>query len=186
MTKLPPEESESLPSNQPWQSPWGWYGSALLPIGIGLFMYAMEASDLERFRLLDPVPAVGEFVSAECKYFRRHNQHYMAISYAFVARGYAPYVEPGAAAQPTPTFTVQHEYAEYASPDDCEAALPAVRAAKQSHPVWFERSNPHAAKTSLEEPDSTRFLWVGLGAIPLALVGWLLGRRRRAALGDGP
>ena len=58
-----------------------------------------------------------------------------------------------------------------------------MRAAKAPHPVWFERGQPHLSKTTLEEPDSRRFLWVGLGAIPLALVGGILSLRRRRRSG---
>ncbi|RZJ25586.1 MAG: hypothetical protein EOO54_05775, partial [Haliea sp.] len=123
---------------QGWLTPWRWYTAALFPIGLGWFMYGLEASDAQRWRLHDPVPAVGEFASAECAFFRKRSQYYMSITYTFVATGYVPYVEPGAAPQPAPKFTVPGGGDEYPSKAHCEAALTAVRATRQPQPVWFE------------------------------------------------
>lgn len=52
---------------------------------------------------------------------------------------------------------------------------------KTVHPVWYEPSQPHLSKTTLELHGSTRFLWIGLGAIPLLAVGLMRQARRRRA-----
>jgi hypothetical protein len=168
-------------SQSEWSSPLRWYIAALLPIWTGYFMYKTEASEHERLRLYDPVPAVGEFVSAECVRPRKRNWHeyWLTTTYSFVAVGYVSYEAsetPGP--RPAPTFTAV-DWALHSSEAECQAALSAVQLAKAPHPVWFEKGNPHSSKTTLEEPDSTRFLWIGLGAIPLASVGLVLSRRRR-------
>lgn len=162
------------------RSPYRWYLAALFPIGIGWFMYALEASEWQRLRLYAPMPAVGEFETAECITHRRgRERERMLITYTFAANGYVRYETPGSA-QPEPAFRARDSIA-YPSRDACEAALPAVRQAKAPHPVWFELSQPHLSKTTLEEPDSTRFLWLWLAALPLLAVGGILhGRRRRA------
>jgi hypothetical protein len=166
-------------------SPLGWYLAALLPVWIGFFMYKTEASEQERLRLHAPVPAVGEFVSAECFRPRKRSwqEYWLTTSYAFVAAGYVSYEEqanPGT--RPVQTFKAV-DWVLYSSQAECEAALLVVQAAKAPRPIWFEKGNPHSAKTTLEEPDSTRFLWVGLGAIPLVLTGGILSLRRRRRSG---
>lgn len=146
-------------------------------------MYALEASEWERLRLYAPMPAMGEFATAECITHRRgRERERMLITYSFVANGYVSYETPGGA-QPEPVFTAKDSIA-YPSREACEVALPAVRRARAPHPVWFEMSQPHSSKMTLEEPDSTRFLWIGLAAIPLLLVGGTLHwRRSRCARG---
>lgn len=177
-------DSPDLPAPSARSSPWGWYLAALIPIWIGFFMYKTEASDQQRLRLYDPVPAVGEFVSAKCTHRRRSFQEYwLTTTYAFVATGYVSYEEqetPGP--RPAPTFTAA-DSALYSSEAECETALSAVQSAKAPHPVWFEKNNPHSSRTTLQEPDSTRFLWIGLGAIPLVLTGSILSLRRRRRSG---
>lgn len=172
--------SPDLSARSAWSSPVRWYLAALLPIWTGFFMYKTEASEQERLRLHDPVPAVGEFVSAECfrPRKRRWEEYWLTTTYAFVATGYVSYEEqenPGP--RPAQTFKVV-DWVLYSSQAECEAALSVVLAAKSPRPVWFEKGNPYSAKTTLEESDSTRFLWIGLGAIPLVLVGGILSLRR--------
>jgi len=163
-------------------SPFAWYFAALFPVGVGAFMYAVEASEWKRLRLSDPVPATGEFASAECITHRRGRQserERMAVTYAFVAAGYkTPEEEATGIPRPASTFTATDSIA-YSSRAACEAALPAVQRARAPHPVWFERGQPHSTKMTLEEPDSTRFLWLCLGALPLLAVGAMVHWRRR-------
>jgi len=166
-------------------SPFGWYFAALFPIGIGAFMYAVEASEWKRLRLSDPVAATGEFTNAECITHRRgrmSERERMTITYAFAAAGYkTPEEEADGMPRPASIFTATDSIA-YSSRDACEAALPAVQRARAPHPVWFERNQPHSTKMTLQEPDSTRFLWLSLGAVPLLAVGAMVQwRRRRAA-----
>ncbi|WP_313915488.1 hypothetical protein [Tahibacter sp.] len=173
--------SPDLSAPSAWSSPLRWYLAALVPIWTGYFMYKTEASEQERLRLHDPVPAVGEFVSAECVRPRKrsYQEYWLTTTYAFVAAGYVSYEEqasPGS--RPAPTFTAV-DWVWYPSLAECEAARSAVRSAKAPHPVWFEKGQPHSSKTTLEEPDSTRFLWLGLGAVPLVLIGGILALRRR-------
>ncbi|RZJ23784.1 MAG: hypothetical protein EOO54_10575 [Haliea sp.] len=117
-------------------------------------------------------------MKAECVVTRgRNRSYYLRTTYAFTVPGYVmpqwnPAVPPG-----PPDFTTIGDV-EFDSPSACETALPAALAARAPLPIWFERNNPHAARTTLQEPDSTRFLLISLGALPLALVGWMLGRRR--------
>lgn len=177
--------SSDLSARSVWSSPWRWYLAALLPIWTGYFMYKTEASEQQRLRLHSPVQAVGEFVSAECVRPRKRSfqEHWLTTTYAFVAAGYVSYEEqasPGP--RPAPTFTAV-DWALYSSLAECESALSAVRSAKAPHPVWFEKGQPHSSKTTLEEPDSTRFLWVALGAVPLVLTGGILSLRRRRRSG---
>lgn len=147
--------------------PWNWYFAAALSIGIGWFMYAMEASDVEKFRLADPVPATGFFAQAECKVLgRKVRRNTLQFTYRFVT------------AESPQNYTALREI-EYPTMAACEADLPAVQAARTPHPVWFERNNPHSSRTTLAEPDSRRFLLVCLAAVPFALIGWAAGRRLR-------
>jgi MYXO-CTERM domain-containing protein len=159
-------------------SPYRWYLAALFPIGIGWFMYGLEASEWKRLRLYDPVPATGAFARAECITYRRgRDRNQMVISYTFSASVYAN--DPNnLMAQTQSSFTAKQGIV-YPSREACEVALPAVQSARAPHAVWYERSQPHMSKTTLEEPDSTRFLWICLGAIPLAAIGGLLQWRRR-------
>jgi hypothetical protein len=167
-----------LPQRRAHASPYSWYYAALLPIGLGYFMYAMEATEWRRLRLVDPVPAMGEFAQAECiTHTRGRRENYLIVSYAFRASVYAN--DPvDVMARKEAVFTARQETL-FPSRADCDAALPAVQRARASHPVWYERSQPHMSKATLAEPDSRRFLWVCLGAIPLVLVGALLHWRRR-------
>lgn len=163
----------------PWRSPWTWYGLALFPIGIGYFMYALQEDGNKRSRLSDPVRTVGEFVKAECVVTgRRKDSYSLHTTYAYTATGYVPpqtnpYLPPA-----RPNFTASG-FVEFPSPGACEAALPAAQAAKASHPIWYEKRHPYTAITTLEEPDSRRFLLLMLGALPLALAGLFVGRRRQ-------
>ena len=173
--------TEALPSA--WSSPYRWYLAALLPVAIAVFMYALEADGVESSRLRNPVPVKGEFVGAECVTHRKgFNPHYLYVTYEFVATGFVEYgYEQGVeSSQISPKFTTKG-WVNYPSRADCDAALPAVKAAKAPHQIWFEKDQPYAAKTTLDEPDSARFLWIGLGAIPLIAVGWWISFRRRLA-----
>lgn len=161
----------------PWRSPWTWYGLALFPIGMGWFMYALEADGLEKSRLREPVRTTGAFVKAECVVTgRRRDSYSLRTTYAFSVPGYVmpqwnPAVPPG-----PPDFTTIGDV-EFPSLSACEQALPAAQAAKAPHPLWFEKSNPLTVRTTLEEPDSRRFLLIMLGALPLALTGLFMARR---------
>ena len=104
----------------------------------------------------------------------------MNLTYAFKAPGFVRYEQGDATPRLAENYSLLVDVV-YDAREDCEAELPAVVAAQSPHPVWFERSEPHTARHTLEEPDSTRFLWVGLGALPLAAVGWWLRRREQAA-----
>lgn len=154
--------------------------AALLPPGVGLFMYAMEASDAERFRLRDPVQTVGDYTRAACVTMRKGSDpHRMRITYAFKVPGFVRHSGDGGAPQPDERYTTTVDVI-HPSRQACEAALPATDAARPPHPIWFERTEPHTARPTLQEPDSTRFLWLGLGALPMLGVGWTLARRARA------
>ncbi|RZJ25587.1 MAG: hypothetical protein EOO54_05780 [Haliea sp.] len=165
-------------------TPGTWYTGALIVAGVGGFMYALEADGVKGMRLSEPVRTMGEFVKAECVVTRgRNRSYYLRTTYAFTVPGYVmpqwnPAVPPG-----PPNFTNIGDV-EFDSPSACEEALPAALAARAPHPIWFEKSNPHAARTTLEEPDSRRFLLVSLAALPLALIGWLVGRPRRRLAQD--
>ena len=162
-----------------WSSPLRWYGLAVFPIGLAAFMYGLEADGIESSRLREPVPAMGEFVSAKCVTYRKGNAIAgLVVTYAFAAPGQDRSDRSAGPASPAARYTTDRAI-DYRSRADCEAALPAMLAEKAPHSLWYEKSQPHTAMTTLEEPDSTRFLWVGLGALPLAGVGWWL--RRRAA-----
>lgn len=167
-------------SDSPRRSPWTWYGFALFPIGIGWFMYALEADGLQKMRLSEPVRTVGQFVKAECVGIgRKKTSYYLSTTYAFSVPGYEmPQWNPAFPPGP-PDFTAIG-LVEFDSPGACEAVLPAAQAARAPHPIWFEKNNPHASRTTLEERDSRRFLLVMLGAVPLALIGLFVGRRRRS------
>ena len=172
---------ESSPSA--WSSPYRWFLAALLPVAIAVFMYALEADGVESSRLRNPVPVTGEFVSAECVTHRKgFNPHYLYVTYEFVATGFVKYgYEQGVeTSQLSPKFTTKG-WVKYSSRAECDAALPAIQAAKAPHAIWFEKDQPYAAKTTLDEPDSARFLWICLGAIPLIAVGWWMSMRRRQA-----
>lgn len=159
-------------------SPYRWYLAALFPIGLGWFMYALEASEWERLSLHDPLPATGQFASAECVTYRRgRDRHQMVISYTFTASVYAN--DPTDQLALTESSFTAKQGIVHPSRAACEAALPAVQAVRAPHAVWYERSQPHLSTTSLERPDSKRFLWVWLGAIPFVAVGLLLHWRRR-------
>ena len=171
--------AEALPSA--WSSPYRWYLAALLPVAIAIFMYALEADGVESSRLRNPVPVTGEFVSAECVTHRKgFNPNYLYVTYEFIATGFVKHgYEQGAAiSEASPKFTTKG-WVNYASRAECDAALPAVKAAKAPHQIWFEKDQPYAAKTTLDEPNSARFLWIGLGAIPLILIGRWLSLRQR-------
>ena len=170
---------ESIPSA--WSLPYRWYLAALFPVAIAVFMYALEADGLEHSRLRNPVPVMGEFVSAECITYRKgFNPNYLYVTYEFIATGFVKhgYEQGVETSKHSPKFTTKG-WVNYPSRAECDAALPAVKAAKAPHQIWFEKDQPYAAKTTLEEPDSARFLWICLGAIPLICVGWWLSSRRR-------
>ena len=173
--------AEALPSA--WSSPYRWYLAALLPVAIAVFMYALEADGVESSRLRNPLPVMGEFVSAECITHRKgSNRNHMYVTYEFIATGFVKHAyEHGVeTSQHSPKFTTKG-WVKYSSRAECDAALPAIQAAKAPHAIWFEKDQPYAAKTTLDEPDSARFLWLCLGAIPLIAVGWWLSIRQRQA-----
>ena len=173
--------AEALPSA--WSSPYRWYPAALLPVAIAVFMYALEADGVESSRLRNPLPVMGEFVSAECITHRKgSNRNHMYVTYEFIATGFVKHAyEQGVeTSQHSPKFTTKG-WVKYSSRAECDAALPAIQAAKAPHAIWFEKDQPYAAKTTLDEPDSARFLWLCLGAIPLIAVGWWLSIRQRQA-----
>ena len=65
---------------------------------------------------------------------------------------------------------------------ECEAALPAIQAAKAPRPLWFEKDQPRIARTSPEAPSRPQLLLIGLVGIPFFAIGWLLRRRQRRRL----
>ena len=177
----PIDRSNTEALQSAWSSPYRWYLAALLPVAIAVFMYALEADGVESSRLRNPVPGMGEFVSAECITHRKgSNRNYMYVTYEFIATGFVKYgYERGVeTSQISPKFTTKG-WVNYPSRADCDAALPARQAAKAPHAIWFEKDQPYAAKTTLDEPYSARFLWICLGAIPLIAVGWWMSMRRR-------
>ena len=170
-----------------------WWIIALFPVALGCLMYFVEASDFEKSRLVNPVATVGEFVQAECRVYRGRAQSaldagHMRVTYGFKTQDGQSYDAAGApverSAQPVRSFTTINDI-PYRSWAECEAALPVVQATKASRPVWYEAGNPHAARPSLDPPDSSGYFWVGLAAIPLALYAWLLGvlRQRQGQVG---
>jgi len=175
-----------------WTVVCGWWIIALLPVGLVCLMNFVVASDFKKSRLINPVATVGEFLQAECQTYRKasslRDPHYMRVTYGFKAPESHLYDAAGAPlerhAQPLRLFTVIKDIS-YRSWAECEAALPVMRAAKASHAVLYELSNPDAASTSLDGPDSTGFLWAGLATIPLAIYAWLLGvlRQRQRQVG---
>ena len=176
---MSPSNAEALPSA--WSSPYRWYLASLFPVAIAVFMYALEADGVESSRLRNPVPVTGEFVSAECITHRKgSNRNYMYVTYEFIATGFVKqgYERGVETSQISPKFTTKGGV-NYPSRAGCDAALPGVRVAKAPHAIWFEKDQPFAAKTTLDEPDSARFLWICLGAIPLIAVGWWMSVRRR-------
>lgn len=157
-----------------------WCVAALTPLLIGGLMYFVEASDNEKSRLTNPVAAMGEVVAAECKTYRKagaySNPFYMRVVVSFlvpVSSWQDGAGQPGQAVQSHQSFTATREVS-YRSWVECEADLPVVQAEKAPQPVWYERGNPHAARTSLDERDSRGLLWVGLAGAPLALYAGLL------------
>jgi hypothetical protein len=172
-----------------------WCIAALTPLLIGYLMYVVEASDNEKSRLTNPVAAMGEVVAAECKTYRKAGAYsspvYMRVMVSFLAPASSwqdGAVQPGQAVQSHQSFTATREVS-YRSWVECEADLPVVQAAKAPHPVWYERGNPHAARTSLDERDSRGLLWVGLAGVPLALYAALLvvlRQRQRRAISNAP
>ena len=67
----------------------------------------------------------------------------------------------------------------FAMRGECEVALPAVYSAKAPQPRWFEQDAQHATKTTPDEPNSRRQLFVGLFDILVFIIGWLLRRRQQ-------
>lgn len=167
-----------------WLSPYRWLVAALIGAAAGIVPYAMETDTLQQSRLREPVPSTGRFVDAQCITDTKRRTLAairMVTTYEFVAVGFVQYgYENGVeTAQSSPTFSARGER-DYRSRIECDATLPAVRAARQSQPVWFEASNPRTAVTSLAEPDSRRFLWICLSALPPLAVGlWLILLRRQ-------
>ncbi len=160
----------------------GWCVAALSPLLLGYVMYFVEASGIEQSRLTSPTAVTGEFFQAECTVNRKKTRaygypDYMRVMYVFSAPAGPSYYAAGASIprseQPHKTFTAYRDDS-YNSWVECEAALSVVRAAKAPHPVWYELNHPYTSRTSLHEPDSPRFLWVGLAGLPLAAYAWLL------------
>ena len=148
---------------------------------IAVVVALTEANQVSDARLPNPVPAMGAFVSAECiTYTRRGAVRWQAmhITYAFIAEGYVKPADGMRPAETSPKFTgLGATY--FSTRADCEAALPAARAAKRPQQMWFERDNPFRSSTTLEEPNSWRLLLIGLFGIPFFAVGWWLRRRER-------
>ncbi len=164
-----------------------WYGAALVMPVIGVFMAGMEASGVSDRRLRNPVPAMGEFVKAECVTHTRRGRalrEAMHITYAFTAEGY---VKPAQGdqlnqlEQHSPKFTGLGSI-DYTTRADCEAALAGVFAAKAPQRLWFERDYPYESMTTLDEPNSWRLLLIGLFGIPFFIIGWVLRWRQRSKL----
>ena len=165
-----------------------WFVAALAPFLLGYVMFFVEASDNEKHRLTNPVAAMGEFVAAACKTYRKaaaySDPFYMRVVVSFLAPAGSwqdGAGQPGQAVQSHQSFTATREVS-YRSWVECEADLPVVRAAKAPQPVWYERGNPHAARTSLDERDSRGLLWVGLAGVPMALYAGLLVMLRQRQL----
>lgn len=174
----------------------GWCVAALVPVGLGCLMYLTEGGGLEQAGQDDFVQTVGAFVQAECKTRRKRGNaysspHYMRVKYAFSAPAgpsqHASGVPAPAAAQPIQSFMASRDIS-YRSWAECEAALPAVQEAKAPFPIRYLESDPYVASALQDEPDNSRFLWLGLASIPLAVYGWLLlvlrGRQRQATQGQ--
>jgi hypothetical protein len=156
-----------------------WYGAALVMPAIGVFMAMMEASDVADRRLRKPVPAMGEFVKAECVTHTRRGRvqwEAMHTTYEFTAEGYVRPAEGNRPAQTSPKFTTLGAV-RFSTRAECEAALPAALATKAPKQIWFERDYPYTGTTTLDEPNSWRLLLVGLVGIPFFMIGWLLRRR---------
>lgn len=180
----PPAQSlrrdvESLVQTFLSSSPYPWYAAAFVPIGIGFFMYSIEATDAQADRLRDPVAVVGEFVTAQCATRSKGMYpHSMVLIYSFTVPGFMKLEQGDTTPRLAENFSAS-KGVTYPSRLDCDAALPAVLAAKAPQRIWYERTQPDISRPTLEEPDSTRFLWLGLGAIPLFGAGWWLRRRRK-------
>ena len=158
-----------------------WYGAALVMAVIGVFMALMEASGVADRRLRNPVPAMGEFVKAECvTYTRRGRVQWEAMhtTYEFTAEGYVKPAEGNRPAQTSPKFTALGAV-YFVTRAECDAALPAAYVAKAPSQLWFERDNPHETMTTLDEPNSWRLVLIGLFGIPFFIIGWVLRRRQR-------
>ena len=159
------------------------YCTAWVPLAIGYLMYFVESSDREKSRFTDPIATVGQFVEAQCLTSRKRRSyqspHSMQVTLRFDALNLhdAPAVQAEATTQSYQAFTGR----SFRSRAECEAALPAVRAAKAAHPVWYERRNPHAARTVLDLGSSTHYLWLGLAGIPLLLYARVLHLLERQA-----
>ena len=162
-----------------------WSIAALFPLGIGFLMYFVQNSDVEKYTLINPVAAVGEFSGAACQTYRKAgaftSPHYMRVTYTFNAFGAQAYDAAGVptprSTQPIKTFTMTNDVS-YRSWAECAAALPVTQALRAPRPLFYEASNPHSARSSLDRPDSTVYLWLGLLGIPLAIYAWLLGLLR--------
>lgn len=156
-----------------------WYGAALVMPAINVFMAVMESSGVSDRRLRNPVPAMGEYVKAECiTQKRRRNRkprEVLQVTYEFIAAGYVKPAESNRPAQASLKFTAIDQTV-FVTRADCEVALPAVNAVKGPRPLWFERDYPYESMTTLDEPNSWRLLLVGLFGIPFFIIGWVLRR----------
>ncbi len=164
-----------------FMKPSQWYGAALVMPVIGIFMAVMEANRVADARLRNPVPAMGAFVSAKCDTYTRRGRvqwERMDVTYEFTAAAYVRPAEADRPAQTSPKLSTRGAV-YYLTRAECEAALPAVYAAKAPQQLWFERDAPHETKTTLDEPNSWRSLLIGLFGIPFFIIGWLLRRRQR-------
>lgn len=175
------DRNAALTRDGRFMKPSQWYGAALVMPVIGVFMAVMEASGVSDRRLRNPVPAMGEFVKAECVTHTRRGRvqwEAMHTTYEFVAAGYVKPAEGNRPAQISPKFTgLGAVY--FVTRAECEAALPAAYALKAPRQLWFERDYPYESMTTLDEPNSWRLLLIGFFGIPFFIIGWLLRRRQR-------
>ena len=144
-----------------FMKPSQWYGAALVMPVIGVFVAMMEASGVAERRLRNPVPAMGEFLKAECVTHTRRGwvqREAMHITYEFVAIGYVKPAQGSLPVQPSPKFTTLGSIA-HSTRAECEAALPAALAAKAPKQVWFERDYPYEGTPRLTSRTAGDYCW---------------------------
>ena len=101
----------------------------------------------------------GKFVNAECITHRKGlNPNHMYVTYEFIATGFVKlgYEQGAETSQISPKFTTKGGV-RYPSRADCDAALPAVQAAKAPHPLWFEKISRLRPKPRSTNPTAHAF-----------------------------
>jgi hypothetical protein len=184
VSRNPPNRKVAPKRDGRFMKPSQWYGAALVMPVIGIFMAVMEASGVSDRRLRNPVPAMGEFVKAECVTHMRRGRvqsEAMHTTYEFVATGYVKPAEGNRPEQISPKFTGLGSV-HFVTRAECEAALPAAYALRAPRQLWFERDYPYEAMTTLDEPNSWRLLLIGLFGIPFFVVGRVVRHRQRNQL----